>query len=188
MRELNLDFIGKLRVDANLRYLYRGEQNKLGAPRKYDGKVDCHDLSRLNFVKQIKPGVSLYTLVVWSCCLNCQICLACISEVQANGKIKNALLFSTDIHLPPEQIVEYYQARFQIEFIFRDAQQFTGLSDCQDRHFPRLDFHFNASLIALNLAKYELSSCHSSAKSFVFSMASYKQNSINTYFLPLLTS
>ena len=64
VRELNLDFIGKLRVDANLRYLYTGEQKKLGAPRKYDGKVDCHDLSRLNFVKEIKPGVSLYTLVV----------------------------------------------------------------------------------------------------------------------------
>jgi hypothetical protein len=159
VRELNLDFIGKLRVDANLRYLYTGEQNKLGAPRKYDGKVDCQDLSRLKFVKQIKPGVSLYTLVVWSCCLNCQISLACISEVQANGKIKNTLLFSTDIHLPPEQIIEYYQARFQIEFIFRDAKQFTGLSDCQARHLPRLDFHFNASLIALNLAQYELSSC-----------------------------
>jgi hypothetical protein len=63
VRELNLDFIGKLRVDANLRYLYTGEQKKLGAPRKYDGKVDCHDLSRLNFVKEIKLGVSLYTLV-----------------------------------------------------------------------------------------------------------------------------
>jgi hypothetical protein len=183
VRELNLDFIGKLRVDANLRYLYTGEQNKLGAPRKYDGKVDCQDLSRLKFVKQIKPGVSLYTLVVWSCCLNCQISLACISEVQANGKIKNTLLFSTDIHLPPEQIVEYYQARFQIEFIFRDAKQFTGLSDCQARHLPRLDFHFNASLIALNIAKYELSSCHSSAKSFVFSMASYKRLEFNKHLL-----
>ena len=89
-----------------------------------------------------------YTVVAWSCCLNCPISLAWISEVQANGKIRNALLFSTDIHLPPEQIVEYYQARFQIEFIFRDAKQFTGLSDCQARHLPRLDFHFNASLIA----------------------------------------
>jgi hypothetical protein len=45
------------RVDANLRYLYTGEQKKLGAPRKYDGKVDCHDLSRFNFVKNLKPGV-----------------------------------------------------------------------------------------------------------------------------------
>ena len=87
------------------------------------------------------------------CCLNCQITLACISEVQANGKIKNALLFSTDLHLPHEQIIEYYQARFQIEFIFSVPKQFTGLSG-QARHLPRLDFHFNASLIALNLAKY----------------------------------
>jgi hypothetical protein len=79
--------------------------------------------------------------------------LACISEVQANGKIKNALLFSTDIHLPPEQIIEYYQARFHMEFICRVPKQFTGLSG-QARHLPRLDFHFNASLIALNLAKY----------------------------------
>jgi len=31
---------------------------------KYDGKVDCHDLRNLNFVKGIKSGVSLYTLVV----------------------------------------------------------------------------------------------------------------------------
>jgi hypothetical protein len=183
VRELNLNFIGKLRVDANLRYFYTGEQKKLGVPRKYDGKVDCNDLSRLKFVKDIKPGVSLYTLVVWSCCLNCQISLACISEIQANGKIKNALLFSTDIYLLPEQIIEYYQARFQIEFIFRDPKQFTGLSDCQARHLPRLDFHFNASLIALNLAKHELYSCHLSGKSFVFSMASYKRLEFNKHLL-----
>ena len=122
-------------------------------------------------------------MVVWSCCLNYQISLACISEVQANGKIQNTLLFSTDVHLPPEQIIEYYQARFQIEFIFRDAKQFTGLSDCQARHYLRLDFHFNASLVALNLAKYELSSSHSSAKSFVFSMASYKRLEFNKHLL-----
>ncbi|MEG4173421.1 hypothetical protein [Microcoleus sp. S13_C3] len=53
---------GKLRVDANLRYLYTGEQKKLGAPRKYDGKFNSNDLTRLKFVKNLKPGVSLYTL------------------------------------------------------------------------------------------------------------------------------
>ena len=67
---------------------------------------------RLNLVKVIKPGISLYTLVVRSCCLNDRVILACISEVQANSKIKKALLFSTDIHLPPEQIVEDDRARF----------------------------------------------------------------------------
>ena len=60
VRELNLHFIGKLRVDANLRYLYTGEQKKLGTPRKYDGKVDCNDLSRLNAVAQSRVPVEFY--------------------------------------------------------------------------------------------------------------------------------
>jgi hypothetical protein len=76
-----------------------------------------------------------------------------------------------------------YKARFSSEFIFRETKQFTGLSDCQARHLLRLDFHFNASLIALNLAKHQLSSCHSSAKSFVFSMASYKPLQFNKHLL-----
>ncbi len=41
----------------------------------------------------------------------------------------------------------------QAEFIFRDAKQFTGLCDCQSRQQQSLDFHFNASLAALNIAK-----------------------------------
>ena len=143
--------------------------------RKYDGKVDCNNLNNLTFIKEIKPGVKLYSFVVWSCCLKCKIRLACISELQTNGKTKNILLFSTDINLPAEQILEYYQARFQIEFIFRDAKQFTGLSDCQFLNSQRLNFHFNASLIALNLAKYEAYNRHLSANTFVFSMTSYKR-------------
>ena len=86
--------------------------------------------------------------------------MACRSQLPTNGKTKNVLLFSTDINLPAEQILEYYQARFQIEFIFRDAQQFTGLSDCQSLNSQRLDFHFNASLMALNIAKYEAYNRH----------------------------
>ncbi|WP_019486963.1 transposase [Kamptonema formosum] len=183
VRESDLNLISRLRVDANLNYLYTGARNKFGAPRKYDGKVDCNNLKNLTFVKEIKPGVKLYSLLVWSCCLKCKIRLACISELQANGKTKNVLLFSTDINLKAEQILEYYQARFQIEFIFRDAKQFTGLSDCQSVNSQRLDFHFNASLAALNLAKYEASNRHLSAHPFVFSMASYKRLEFNRHLL-----
>ena len=183
VRDSDLNLISKLRSDANLNYLYTGEKNKIGAPRKYDGKVDCNNLKNLIFIKEIKPGVKLYSLVVWSICLKCKIRLACLSEVQPNGKIKNILLFSTDIELTGEQILEYYRARFQIEFIFRDAKQFTGLSDCQSRSGQRLDFHFNASLIALNLAKYEAYNRHSSPEPFVFSMTSYKRREFNRHIL-----
>ena len=63
-------------------------------------------------------------------------------------------MFSTDIQLGASDILDFYKSRFQIGFIFRDAKQFTGLSDCQARDFTKLDFHFNASLMALNLAKF----------------------------------
>ena len=126
VRDSNLNLITKLRVDANLNYIYTGERNKRGTPRKYDGKVDCNNLKYLTFIKEVRPGVKLYSLVLWSCCLKCKIRLACLREVQPDGKIKNILLLSTDISLPAEEILEYYQARFQIEFIFRDAKQFTG--------------------------------------------------------------
>ena len=43
------------------------------------------------------------------------------------------LLFSTDIEQDPKEIYQFYKLRFQVEFIFRDAKQFTGLADCQAR-------------------------------------------------------
>ena len=60
---LNLTVISKLRCDANLRYLYTGEQKKRGRPRKYDGKVDLTDLTRLTFVETVQPKVDLYIAV-----------------------------------------------------------------------------------------------------------------------------
>lgn len=54
------------------------------------------------------------------------------------------------------KIITYYRARFQIEFLFRDAHQHTGMVDSQSRNSSALDAHVNASLTALNLAKATL--------------------------------
>ena len=43
--------------------------------------------------------------------------------------------------------------RFQIEFLYRDAKQFTGLNHCEARSKNKLNFHWNMSLTAINLAK-----------------------------------
>jgi len=53
----------------------------------------------------------------------------------------------------------------------------------QSRSGQRLDFHFNARLIALNLAKYEAYDRHLSPDPFVFSMASYKRREFNRHIL-----
>jgi hypothetical protein len=67
---LNLDWIGKLRSDANLRYLYTGPQKPKGRPRKYDGKVTLQDLSRFTWVEDVEPQLSLYTALVWHLALS----------------------------------------------------------------------------------------------------------------------
>jgi hypothetical protein len=184
---LELHLISKLRRDADMRYLYTGQQKPRGAKRKYDGKVDLKDLSRFTLVEQLEPGLTLYTAVVWHVSLKRQIRIAGLIDTRQTGKTGVALLFSTDVELDAKQIVKYYQARFQIEFIFRDAKQFTGLCDAQTRNPQRLDFHFNASLTALNLAKYQeqlrqmqRDGGHSSPS---FSMASYKRCAFNDHLL-----
>ena len=155
VREVDLHMVGKLRHDADLRYLYDGPQKKFGARRKYDGKVKFNDLSRLEYLTEIDTDIHLYTAVVNSVRLKRNIRLVYVLNLRNKKKPGYALLFSTDIELAAETIYRYFKARFQIEFLFRDAKQYTGLGDCQARRQESLDFHFNASLTALNLAKID---------------------------------
>jgi DDE superfamily endonuclease len=51
VRALGLEQIGKLRIDANLRYLYQGPQRPgRGRPKTYDGKVSWDNLSHFEKV------------------------------------------------------------------------------------------------------------------------------------------
>ena len=86
---------------------------------------------------------------ILKCSLKRKVRLAYLLDCRDPKRVGRILLFSTDIHMGASDILDFYKARFQIEFIFRDAKQFTGLTDCQARDFTKLDFHFNASLMAL---------------------------------------
>ena len=47
----------------------------------------------------------------------------------ATGAWANVILFSSDLALSYDKLIDYYRLRFQIEFNFRDAKQFWGLED-----------------------------------------------------------
>ena len=89
---------------------------------------------------------------------------------------------STDVDLDALTLYRYYKARFQIEFLFRDAKQCTGLSDCQARSQAKLDFHFNASLSAVTLAKLEARQQNGHCDQ-AFSMASLKRRAFNQHLI-----
>jgi hypothetical protein len=185
---LGLHMVGKLRVDANLRHIFTGEQRPRGARRKYGDKVDLNDVTGLSWVQDLEPNLKLYTAVVWHVSLKRQVRMAYLSDTHKPDQVRHVVLFSTDLDLCAFDIFYFYKARFQIEFIFRDAKQFTGLTDCQARSESKLDFHFNASLTALNLAKFEAQQHHQGEQPFVFSMASYKRLALNHHLLDLFIS
>jgi hypothetical protein len=66
------------------------------------------------------------------------------------------IYFSTNLEQHWRVILDLYKSRFQIEFLYRDAKQFTGLNDCEARSENKLKFHFNASLTTINLRKLHI--------------------------------
>ena len=182
--QLGFHAIGKLRSDANLKFLYDGPYQGRGARRKYDGKVNLKDHRRFQLVERLEDGVCLYTAVVWSVSLKRQVRLAYwLKEKQ--GRRSYVVLFSTDLEIDPMFLYRCYAARFQIEFIFRDARQFTGLADCQARSPEAIDTHVNASLLALTLAKATLQETQTETVPLRFSVASLKRLALNEHLLDL---
>lgn len=180
---LQLDVISKLRKDANLRYPYTGEQKPRGARRKYAGKVDLSTSVDFEWVAQVQSGVNLYTALVWHVTLKRLVRLAYVEDHRNKSKASYVVLFSTDVDQSALEIYQFYKLRFQIEFLFRDAKQYTGLGDAQARSAKKLDFHFNASFLALNLAKSEVLEAAGNAEPVVFSMASCKRRALNEHLL-----
>jgi len=157
---MGFTFIGKLRSDANLWMFYSGKQRKgRGRPKKFAGKCNLKNLEGFDYafsaiddegnIDQIHQGIFHQPSL--------DIPAKVVAIVAKHGnRVGVALLFSTNLSLSAEAIVRYYKARFQIEFLFRDAKQFAGLCDCQSRSKSSLYFHQNAAMSGLNLMKIQV--------------------------------
>jgi hypothetical protein len=185
---LNLHLISKLRVDARLRYLYEGAQKQRGRRRCFDARVNFDDLKRFERVGEVEPGLDLYTALLNHISLGRNIRVVVVVNRKEKEKPRLAVLFATDTELSANNIFRFYKARFQLEFLFRDAKQFTGLCDGQARDAKALDFQFNAALTTVNLAKLEAQGQHLSNDPIVFSLASWKQRYFNEQFLEVIIS
>ena len=134
---LNLDLISKLRRDADARYLYTGPYAGRGAPRRYAGKVNWtnRDPAVFTVVTSPDPDLRLETAVVYLPRFRRRVRVVVVTHRQSR---RMALLFSTDLDLDPVTLYRYYTARFQIEFLCRDSQQFAGLTHGQARRTDAL--------------------------------------------------
>ncbi len=147
-----LHVITKARHDANLMYLYKGKQKPgKGRPRLYDGKVDtlAIDKRRIKCCYNVKD-MKVYAGVVYCVQLK-QLVLAVF--IYYGDKEKPEILIGTDIKMEAMTLCKYYGLRFQVEFLIRDAKQYSGLEDCQARSKQKLSTHFNLSLTSISVAK-----------------------------------
>ena len=179
-----LQFISRLRDDSVLMYKYFGDKTgKKGRPKVFNGKVDVKNIDTNYFSLDLQTDeIEIYSAVVYSKAFKRDIKLAIAIFYKDAKEVARKLYFSTDLNQGGEKIVRYYRSRFQIEFLYRDAKQFTGLTNCQARSENKLDFHFNATLTAVNLAKQDWLSNKSKVDK-PFSMSDYKTMYNNTLML-----
>lgn len=184
---LGLTLITRLRADANLRYFYEGPKRAHGKGKQkvYDGKVVWTDLTRFERAGTYH-GAVVYTHVLQS--PHFKRPLRIVVLVHAASPRVPIVLACTEPHRAALTICQAYSARFQIEFTYRDAKQFTGLADSQARDQQRLHFQFNAALTTLNLARAELLLAQDTPHPFVCSLQSVKARYFNEHFLTLFFS
>jgi len=156
MLDMTLEVICRLRFDANLKYIYHGPKKiGRGRPKKYTGKVDIKKIDKRIIKKCFDDGEKIiYEGVVYSVSLKINIKLAYTEYLNEKGQVANTILYySTNTSRCAIDIVRYYRARFQMEFIFRDGKQFTGLADCQARSVEKIHNHVNYAMTAVNISK-----------------------------------
>ncbi|MBW4898427.1 transposase [Prevotella denticola] len=150
--KMGFHVVSRLRHDAALFYTWDGEPTgKPGRPRVKGDKIDVRniDMSKVEMLELEETSGKAYALKAW--CKSLHRVVSLVIHELPNGVRR--LYFATDENMSGRDVVEYYTTRFQEEFCFRDARLFLGLTDCQARDKRKLDFAFNSSFTALNVAK-----------------------------------
>ena len=156
-RQCGLQLISKLRNDAALYFIYDGKQKRKGPRKKYGQKINYQRIPEKYLVEQSTQG-DLCTRIYQAEMLHPDFAqtLNVVIITKTNlktGAFANVNLFSSDLELPYEKIIDFYSLRFQIEFNFRDAKQFWGLEDFMNVKEIPLTNAFNLSLFMVNLSQ-----------------------------------
>ena len=133
VRQCNLQLISKLRSDSALYFPYTGPQAKQGTRRKYGDRVNYRDLPA-QYLKETTLADGIETRTYQAMLLHPEFAQALNVVIIVKTNLQthawaHVVLFSSDLTLAWDKLVEYYRLRFQIEFNFRDAKQYWGLED-----------------------------------------------------------
>jgi putative transposase len=155
--QCGLQLVSKLRCDSAFYFRYNGPQKKKGPRRKYGQKVYYRNIPDKYLVRQSTDG-DIETRIYQAQILHREFAqpLNVVIITKTNlktGAFANVNLFSSDLDLSWEKIIDYYSLRFQIEFNFRDAKQYWGLEDFMNTKETPLTNALNLSLFMVNVSQ-----------------------------------
>ena len=130
-----------------------GKSKKPGRPQKYGNRLGtCAEIAARTKTNASSHRIFLYghyrevmvtTKLVMFKTLKCPVRVVWVFR-----KTQWIALFSTDLNLSIEQIIEYYGARWKIESGFKEIKQDIGSSKSQTRNAHAVINHINFSMMA----------------------------------------
>lgn len=135
---------------------HNGTSKKLGRPKKYGHRLgSCAELAA-RFISQASThhvflygnyrDLKAFSMMVLLKTLKCPVRVVWVFR-----KTQWIALFSTDMDLSVEQIIEYYGARWKIESGFKEIKQDIGSSKSQTRNAHAVINHLNFAIMAATI-------------------------------------
>ena len=156
VKQCGLHLISKLRTDAAL-FLppttpYAGQ----GRPRIYGERFNPRQIDAKYCVSADTQGdlrTEVYQMQLRHKKFADLLNVVCILKTNLTTKQQaHVLLFSSDLALDAEKMIDYYSLRFQIEFNFRDAKQYWGLQDFMNVNKTPVNNAVNLSMFMVSVS------------------------------------
>jgi putative transposase len=153
----DLHLISKLRCDAALYFIYEGEQKRKGPRKKYGKKINYRNIPQKYLVEKsidddIKTRIYQAEMLHRDSAQPLNVVIITKTNLKT-GAFASVNLFSSDLELSYNKIIDFYSLRFQIEFNFRDAKQYWGLEDFMNVKEVPLTNALNLSLFMVNISQ-----------------------------------
>ena len=157
VRQCGLHLISKLRHDAALHFVYQGDYAGKGPHKKYGDKINYDQLPDQYLVetqvdKQIETRIYQAQMLHHEFAQRLNVVIIHKTNLKT-GACAHVILFSSDLALSYDKIIDYYRLRFQLEFNFRDAKQYWGLEDWMNIKEVPLTNALNLSLFMVNVSQ-----------------------------------
>ena len=159
-----LQLISKLRSDAALYFRYEGLYLGRGPRRKYGDRLKPYDIPA-KYLQQVSVQDGIETRVYQGGMLHKEFAqplnvVVIVKTHLSTQRKAHVLLFSSDLSLPWDKLIDYYSLRFQLEFNFRDAKQYWGLEDFMTVKKTTVTNAANLALFMVNLSTRLLRDFH----------------------------